>query len=54
MATVRDGAPVEVVGLLYLGLGMMKMLYEEGFIESKGVIVENEMLSYKDWKRKIK
>jgi len=28
----RNGSPIEVIGLLYNGLCMMKLLYQEGFL----------------------
>jgi len=30
-ATSRNGAPVELISLLYLGVRMMVILYDEGF-----------------------
>ena len=36
-ATPRNGSPIELVSLLYIGIKMMKLLYEESFSKYEGV-----------------
>lgn len=54
-ATPRFGAPIELTALLYVGLKMMKMLYQEGLSSYDGVTGEGDRkMTYKEWKRLIK
>lgn len=53
-ATPRFGAPIELTALLYQGLKMMKMLYQEGLLQAKGVTGErNTVVEYKVWKQMV-
>ena len=53
-ATPRNGAPIELTALLYVGLKMMKMLYQEGYSQSRGVRGEGgQQMDYKCWKKLI-
>lgn len=53
-ATPRFGAPIEITALLFHGLKLMKMLYQEGLSPHKGVEVEGgQVTEYKQWKRLI-
>lgn len=54
-ATSRNGAPIELTALLYIGLKMMKMLYQEGISPYGFVTAENgEKWEYKTWKNLVK
>lgn len=54
-ATSRNGAPIELTALLYVGVKMMKMLYEENISHCNGVTLsESKSIEYKEWKRLIK
>lgn len=53
-ATPRDGAPVELTGLLYSTLKFFGELHEEGLFHSQGVMLPNDTrLSFKDWAQLI-
>ena len=54
-ASSRHGAPIELTSLLFIGIKMMKMLYDEGFSEYAGVEIDKETcISYRNWKKLIK
>ena len=53
-ATPRNGAPIELTALLYIGLKLMKMLYQEGYSPHKGVKGEGgKEIDYKLWKKLV-
>ncbi|KAF2266381.1 glycogen debranching enzyme [Lojkania enalia] len=53
--TPRDGAPVEMIGMLFSCLRWISELYEEGNYKYEGVTLENgETVSFKAWADKIK
>ena len=54
--TPRDGAAVEITGLLYSTLTWLSQLHERGQFKYSGVTVShsNESITYKDWAGKIK
>ena len=53
-ATPRYGAPIELTALLYIGLKLMKMLYQEGMSPYKGIKREDgKQVDYRDWKKLI-
>ena len=54
-ASSRHGAPIELTSLLFIGIKMMKMLYDEGFSQFPGVEIDKETcISYRNWKKLIK
>ncbi|PVH97782.1 glycoside hydrolase family 133 protein [Periconia macrospinosa] len=54
--TPRDGAPVEMIGLLYSCLRWISQLHEKGIYPHEGVTINggNEKISFKSWAEKIK
>lgn len=54
-ATSRNGAPIELTALLYSGVKMMKMLYEENYSPNLGITLGNGTeVTYKKWQVLIK
>ena len=39
-ATPRDGAPIEIIAMLYSSLTFMAQLYEQGVIPTEGVLIK--------------
>lgn len=54
--TPRDGAPVEMIGLLYSCLAWVAQLHEEGKYKYEGVTLDGgkKAISFKAWAKKIK
>jgi glycogen debranching enzyme len=52
--TPRDGAAVEITGLLYSCLKWIASLHAQGQYAYSGVDTENGKVSFKDWANKIK
>jgi glycogen debranching enzyme len=54
--TPRDGAPVEMIGLLYSCLRWVSQLYEQGSYKYEGVTFDGgkKAISFKAWAEKIK
>lgn len=54
-ATSRNGAPIELTALLYSGIKMMKMLYEESYSSYSGITLDNGTeVTYKKWQLLVK
>mmetsp|Transcript_19591 Transcript_19591/g.35971 ORF Transcript_19591/g.35971 Transcript_19591/m.35971 type:complete len:1576 (-) Transcript_19591:43-4770(-) len=53
-ATPRDGAAIELVGLLYSAVKFLEELHEQGLFHSEGVMINESKLSYKHWAKTIK
>jgi len=53
-ATPRDGAPIELVGLLYSGLCFMHQCYQKGYITSQTATLRSGInWTYEDWAEKV-
>lgn len=52
--TPRDGAAIEITGMLYSTLKWVKELHEEGKYKYDGVDIEGGRISFGDWAAKIK
>ncbi|KAF2740501.1 glycogen debranching enzyme [Polyplosphaeria fusca] len=53
--TPRDGAPVEMTGMLYSCLRWVSKLHEDGLYKYEGVTInDNETVSFQSWADKIK
>jgi glycogen debranching enzyme len=54
-ATPRDGAPIELVALLYTALRFMQDMQEQGLVSRSSVRLSNgEEWTYKEWADRIK
>jgi len=52
-ATPRDGANVEIIGLLKSTLKFLAKLYETNIFSYEGVLVDNVIFTYKQWAKLI-
>ncbi|KAK6344089.1 hypothetical protein TWF696_007736 [Orbilia brochopaga] len=52
--TPRDGAPIEMTGLLYSALRWVDGLHKSGKFNWKGVNANNQFISWENWAEKIK